>query len=116
MLPPDTVSLSLRVKRDNFVTLLYTNCLDQKVIPPPAIEYIWHEQIGVLVPIWSIGLALPKTEEVCVENRDIWMEPLNVSGKFNNLEDLVSEQLPNKSEESAYPESEMDEEESDFEF
>lgn len=46
----------------------------------------------------------------------MWMEPLNVSGKFNNLEDLVSEQLPNKSEESAYPESEMDEEESDFEF
>ena len=106
----------IRSPFDNFVTLLYTSCIDQEFIPPPATEYLWREENGVLFPITPIGLALPTTEEVYVENRGKCIELLNVSNKVENLEDLVSKQLSDQSGESDYLESEPDEEESDFEF
>ena len=80
-LPPDSVSPSLKIKKDNFVTLLYASCLDQEFIPPAATEYVWHEENEVLLPKWPIGLALPIPGEVYVENRYMCTELLKVSDK-----------------------------------
>ena len=40
-LPPDEISLALKIKRGNYITISYTSCLIPIFVPPPATDYRW---------------------------------------------------------------------------
>ena len=50
-LPPDEISLALKIKRDNYITIFYTSCLNPIFFSPPATDYGWEDNNGHLSPI-----------------------------------------------------------------
>ena len=62
-LPPHEISLALKIKRDNYITISYTSCLNPIFVPPPATDYGWEDENGHLSPIWTEGPPIPLLRE-----------------------------------------------------
>ena len=62
-LPPHEISLALKIKRDNYITISYTSCLNPIFVPPPATDYGWEDDNGRLSPIWTEGPLIPPIRE-----------------------------------------------------
>ena len=58
-LPPDEISLALKIKRDNYINISYTSCINPIFLPPPATDYEWEDDNGHLSPIWTVGPPIP---------------------------------------------------------
>ena len=62
-LPPNKISLALKIKRDNYIIIPYTSCLNLIFVPPLATDYGWGDDNGYLSPIWTDGPPIPPIRE-----------------------------------------------------
>ena len=62
-LPSDEISLALKVKRDNYISISYISCLKPIFVPPPATDYGWEDDNGHQSPIWAEGPPIPPIRE-----------------------------------------------------
>ena len=60
---PDEISLALKIKRDNYITISYTSCLNPIFVQPPATDYGWEDDNGHLPSIQNAGPPIPPIRE-----------------------------------------------------
>ena len=96
-LPPDEISLALKIKRDIYITISYTSCLNPIFVPPPATDYVWEDDNGHLSPIWTEGPPVPPISEhaqdvpiAFLANEDIEIVESNDGGDSENDDEDVS--------------------------
>ena len=95
-LPPDANSLSLKVQRDNYVTMGYVNCMNPYYVPPPATSYAWEEHDNLLYPVWTVGPPIPDIAQTperttISENRDI-IESIQEETDENDIDTDIKEE------------------------
>ena len=124
-IPPDSISLSLKIQRDNYVTMGYVNCLNPYYVPPPATQYAWEDVNGVLTPIWAVGPPLPEfDDDLNDENspapHDVRDDNQNVCdinmNEFDEDTETNDSESDDEDDESDYPESDIENFESDSEI
>ena len=91
-LPPDEISLALKIKTGNYITISYTSCLN----PPPATDHGWEDDNGHLSPIWTEGPPIPPFREhaqdvpiTFIANKDIEIVESNDGEDSENDEEDV---------------------------
>ena len=62
-IPSDQKSLKMKIKRANFITHVWCNCLDGGYTALNPQNYGWKLQSDRLEPIWFEGNSLPTDEE-----------------------------------------------------
>ena len=96
-LPPDEISLALKIKRDNYINISYTSCINPIFLPPPATDYEWEDDNGHLSPIWTVGPPIPSIREhaqdvpaTFIANKDIEIAESNDGEDSKNDAEDVS--------------------------
>ena len=89
--------MALKIKRDNYITISYTSCLNPIFVAPPATDYGWEDDNGHLSPIWTEGPPIPPIREhaqdnpsTFIANEDIEIVESNDGGDSENDNEDVS--------------------------
>ena len=91
----------LKIKRDNYITISYTSCLNPIFVPPPATDYGWEDDNRHLSPIWAERPPILPIREhaqnvpiTFIANEDIEIVESNDGEDSENDDDDVSTDVP----------------------